>query len=66
MLAAHEEHDLDGAQLADLLDGGRLSMTLRGARRAVVEIAVHVGDAPVDGHPTLSAVISRKASSRWG
>ena len=53
VFAAHEEHDLDGVQLADLLDGRGQPFTLRGARGPVVEVAVHIRDPVVDGHPHL-------------
>ena len=54
MLAAHEQYDPDIISLANLLNGRCQPFALRGARGAVVEVAVHVSDFVLDGHPDLS------------
>lgn len=53
MLSAHQQDDLDIVSFANLFDGRRESLALGGARGAVVEVAVHVRDSVVDGHPHL-------------
>lgn len=53
VLAAHEQDDLDTVASTNLLDGRCKPFALGGARGAVVEVTVHVGNTVIDGHPHL-------------